>query len=386
MVLTMAFSERQDQDPVSATKLFIRSMFCLILCIGAAVCAQAQSAQPNSTDGSWTMASQTSVDNTNPSRTMESHTESGNRSVDKQRVEVLGADGRYQPDSDTEKETIKVNDTTTRTVERTYKWDADGRKLALVTEEEAQTSANGDTQVTRTVSSSDANGRLQVVQRDVANTKKTSPDAQETKTAVYFSDGNGGFTLSRQTQELETRGPDNTVDVKETTLLPDGNGNWAVGEVRNKTIQEDGNKRTTGEQVSRPDLEGRLSEQSRTVLQETQTGAGESKSTVDTYSTMVPGEAGDGKLHLNQRVTTVQKKDSDGNTTEDQIEQPKPGNPNGGLQVSAKTKYTVHYAASGTDQIMTTQASDGNGALNMVSVETQKSDQVPPAQASDKPQ
>ena len=69
---------------------------------------------------------------------MESHTESGNRSVDKQRVEVLGADGRYQPDSDTEKETIKVNDTTTRTVERTYKWDADGRKLALVTEEEAR--------------------------------------------------------------------------------------------------------------------------------------------------------------------------------------------------------------------------------------------------------
>ena len=85
----------------------------------------------------------------------------------------------------------------------------------------------------------------------------------------------------------------------------------------------------------------------------------------------------------------MQKKDSDGNTTEDQIEQPKPGNPNGGLQVSAKTKYTVHYAASGTDQIMTTQASDGNGAFNMVSVETQKSDQVPAEQApiapSDKP-
>ena len=316
---------------------------------------------------------------------MESHSRSGNRSVDKQRVEVLGPDGRYQPDSDTERETIKVDDTTTRTVERTYKWDADGqRKLALVTEEEAQTSANGDTQVTRTLSSSDVDGRLLVVQRDVANTKKTSPDAQETKTAVYFSDGNGGFTMSRQTQELQTRGPDNTVEVKKTTLLPDGNGNWAVGEVRNKTIQEDGKKRNTEEQVSRPDLDGRLSEQSRTVLQETQTGSGESSSTVDTYSTVVPGEAGDGKLHLNQRVTTVQKKDTDGNTTEAQIEQPKPGNPNSGLQVSAKTKYTVHYAASGTDQTRTTQASDGNGALNVVSVETQKSDQVPPPQTLDK--
>jgi hypothetical protein len=383
----MAFSERRNQDPMSATGRFIKSIFCLVLCTGTAVCVQAQNAQPDGTDESWAMAAQTSVDNTNPSRTMESHTKSGNRSVDKQRVEVLGPDGRYQPDSDTEKETIKVNDTTTRTVVRTYKWDSDGeRRLALVTEEEAQTSAGGDTQVTRTISSSDADGRLQVVQRDVADTKKTNPDAQETKTTVYFSDGNGGFAMSRQTQESQTRGPDNTVEVKKTTLLPDGNGNWAVGEVRNKTIQEDGKKRTTEEQVSRPDLDGRLSEQSRTVLQETQTGTGESSSTVDTYSSMVPGEAGDGKLHLNQRVTTIQKKDSDGNTTEEQIEQPKPGNPNDGPQVSAKTKYTVHYAASGTDQTRTTQTSDGNGAFNVASVETQKSDQVPPAQASDKPQ
>src|SRR5579864_6999236 len=139
------------------------------------------------------------------------------------------------------------------------------------------------------------------------------------------------------------------------------------------------NKRTTEEQVSSPDLDGRLSEQSRIVLQETQTGTGESSSTVDTYSTVVPGEAGDGKLHLNQRVTTVQKKDSDGNTTEQQIEQPKPGNPNGGLQVSAKTKYTVHYAASGTDQTRTTQASDGNGTFNVVSTQTRQSDQARPA-------
>ena len=51
---------------------------------------------------------------------MESHSKSGNRSVDKQRVEVLGPDGHYQPDSDTETETIKVNDSTTRTVVRTY--------------------------------------------------------------------------------------------------------------------------------------------------------------------------------------------------------------------------------------------------------------------------
>jgi hypothetical protein len=386
----MAFSEGKNQDPVSATELLIESMFCLVLCVGSAVCARAQSAQPNSSDESWTAATQTSVDNTNPSRTMESHTKSGNRSVDKQRVEVLGPDGRYQPHLDTEKETIRVNATTTHTVESTYSWDGNGqRKLALVTEEEAQTSANGDVQVVRTTSSSDVNGKLQVVQREIANTKKTSPDAQETKTTVYLSDGNGGFTTARQTEELQKRSADNQVEVKKTTLLPDGNGNWEVGEVRKKTIKEDDNKRTTEEQVSQPDLDGRLSELSRTVSEENKTGTGESSNTVDTYSTVVPGVASDGRLHLNQRVTTVQKKDSDRGTTEQQIEQPKPGNPNGGLQVSAKTKYTVHYMTSGTEQTKTTQVSDGNGTFNVASVQTQKSDQAHPASVtapSDKPQ
>lgn len=190
----MAISKPKRQDAVCAVELLTRSIFCLVLWAGAALCVQAQDAQPNNPDGSWTATTQTSVDNTNPSRTIESHAKSGDRSVDKQRVEVLGPDGRYQPDSDAEKETVRVNATTTRTVERTYKWDANGqRKLALVTEEEAQTSVSGDTQVIRTTSSSDANGKLQVVQREVANTKKTSPDAQETNTTVYFSDGNGGF-------------------------------------------------------------------------------------------------------------------------------------------------------------------------------------------------
>jgi hypothetical protein len=376
----MAISKPKNQDVVCAIELLTRSMFCLILWVGTAVCVQAQDAQPNNTDESWTTATQTSVDNANPSRTIESHTKSGDRSVDKQRVEVLGPDGRYQPDSDTEKEIIRVNATTTRTVERTYKWDANGqRKLALVTEEEAQTSVSGGTQVMRTTSRSDVNGKLQVVQREVEDTKKTSPDAQETKTTVYFADGNGGFTMSRQTQELQKRSADNKVEVKKTTLLPDGNGNWAVGEVREKTIREDDKKRTTEERVSRPDLDGRLSELSSTVHEEIETGTGERSDTVDTYSTVVPGEAGDGKLHLNQRATTVQKKDSDGDTTEQQVEQPKPGNPNAGLQVSAKTKYTVHYAASGTEQTKTTQVSDVNSRFNVVSVQTQKSDQAHPA-------
>jgi hypothetical protein len=384
----MSLSRFDKQLAASANKRLINSLIALILWLGSAIYARAQDAQPKNTDKSWTTTTQTHIDNTTPSRMTESHTKSGNRSMDKQRLEVLGLDGRYQPDSDTEKEIIQVDATTTRTVVHTYGWDGNGeRYLVQVSEEEARSSAGGDVHMVRTTSSSDVNGNLQVMLREVADTKKTSLDAQETRTTVYRADGNGSFTPSLQTQELQKRNTDHSAEVKATTLRPDGNGNWELAEVTEKTIKQDGKNQTVEERVSRPDADGKLSEFSRTVGEETVTPSGESSNTVETYSTIAPGLAEDGRLHLNQRATTVQNKDS--NTTTEWIAQLNPGNPSDGLQAQQKTKYTVQYAASGTQQTKTVQVRDTNGAFNVVSVETQKSDRVPAEQApiapSDKP-
>ena len=383
----MVYSEPHNK--VAVFTLFVNLIISVVFCFGSAVSARAQDAQRNSSDESWTATSDTSVKNAVPSRTTESHSKSGNRSVDKQRVEVLGPNGGDQPDSETETETVRIDAATTRTVVRIYTWDGNGRrKVSQVTEEEARGTASGDTHTVRTTSNSDANGSLQVVQRETADTKKTSPDVQETKTTVYLADGNGGFTKFRQTQESQKRSADNRLEEKKTTLVPDGNGNWKVGEVQEKTVQEDGKNRTTEERVSRPDLQGRLSESSRTVGEETETSTGEKSNTIDSYSTVVPGLAGDDRLHLNQRVTTVQKKNSSGETTEQQVELPNAGNPSDSRQVRAKTKYTVRYGASGTQQTKTIQVREGNGNLDVVSVDTRKSDQAPPAAQvpSDKPQ
>ncbi len=384
----MALSQFDKQVTASANKLLVNSLIVLTLWLGSAVCARAQDAPPNNTDESWTTTTETHIDNTTPSRMTESHTKSGNRSMDKQRLEVRGPDGRYQPDSDTEKEIIQVDAATTRTVVRTYGWDGNGQRyLVQVSEEEARSSADGDVHIVRTTSSSDVNGNLQVMLREVADAKKTSPDAQETRTTVYRADGNGSFTPSLQTQELQKRNTDHSAEVKATTLRPDGNGSWELSEVREKTIKQDGKNRTIEERVSRPDADGKLSEFSRTVGEETVTPGGERSNTIATYSAIAPGLAEDGRLHLNQRATTVQNKDSD--TKTEWIAQPNPGNPSDGLQVQQKTKYTVQYAASVTQQTKTVQVRDTNGAFSVVSVETQKSDQAPAEQApiapSDKP-
>jgi hypothetical protein len=375
----MAYSKCENQPAVSATKLLMVALTVVVLCGFSAFRVQAQNPQQSS-DESWTATTETSVENTNPSRTTESHSKSGNRSLDKQRTEVLGPDGRYRPNSETEKETVQVDAATTRTVERTYTWDGDGRRrLAQMTEEESRITPTGDTHAVRATSNCDVNGNLQVVQREVADTKKTSPDVEETKSTVYRADSYGGFTQSMQTQELKKHGADDSVEVKKTTLVPDGNGNWGVGEVTEKTVKGDGKIRTIEERVSHSDAEGRLSEVSRTVAKETETAEGARSKTVETYSGNAPGYSVNG-LSLNQRVTTIQQKDSNGEIIEQQVEEPNAGNPSDSPKVTAKTKYVVRYAASGTQQTKTVQVRDGNGNLNVVSVETRKSDQASPSQ------
>jgi hypothetical protein len=342
--------------------------------------AQAQDTQQNSSGETTT--TQTSIENTNPSRTVESHYKSGNQTVDKQSLQVLGTDGRYRPYSDTETETVRVDDNTTRTVVRTYYWDGNGqRNLAGVTEAETQTAANGDAHTVRTTSHADLNGHLQAAQREVEDTRKTSPDSQETKTNFYVGDGSGGFTASGQTLEVQKTGPDKTTEVTKTALGPDANGGWLVNEVREKTVKEGEKSQTTEEQVSRPDLNGKLSVISREVDAQTQTPDGETRSTVEKYSVDGPGVTRDGSMRLSRRVTSVQKKDSNGDTSEEQVKEPNPGNPSDPPRVTAKTKYTVLYGSSGAQETKTVEAPDGSGTFKPVEVQKEKTNETPPAQA-----
>jgi len=349
-------------------------LFCLLI---PALCAQTSGAQASESQ-SWTTTTESHTANTNPTRTTESHRQSGKGTVDTQSVERLGVDGHYEPYFDVEKESVQVNETTTRTVERTFGRDGSGHKLLTkVTEEEKQSLPAGGEKVVRTTSNADLDGRLRVVQREVADTKKISPDVQEKKTTVFVSDGSGGMAPSMQIQQREKRGDDHTVEVQKSTLLLDGAGNWQVNERKESTIKEDGKERTTEERVLRPGADNKLAVVSRTVGKESETAAGEKQNTVETYSTDIPGSASDGKLHLNQRVTVVKRARSDGaQATEQQLEQVNPGDPGAGLQVTAKTLDTAQPDTSGTRETRTVEVRDASGSFGVVAVDTRKSDKV----------
>jgi hypothetical protein len=354
----------------------------MVLFVTWATVAQAQSgadASANDSNKSWNTTSEqrSTSGNLNPTRSSERHTEGKGRIVDTQTLERIGMDGQYVPYLDVERESVKVDASTTRTIERTYGRDPDGRKtLVQVTEEEQRTLPGGGQKVVRNVSSPDLNGGLQLVRREIQDTKQTSASTQETRTTVLSPDINGGLKPTMQIEERQTKSSDNAVEFKKSTMLPDGAGNLQVMEVRQGTIKkEEGRQGSTKEEsVLRPDADGRLAVVERTVSKESETAPGEKRETVETYSTAVPGAAADGSLHLTQRITTVNRSRADGGqTTEQQVEERNPGNPGDNPRVTQKTIDIVRPALSGpARETRTTLSLDSTGSLGTVWVDMGK--------------
>jgi hypothetical protein len=358
----------------------VGNLYALILLAAVLGISQICLAQATSGNQSWTATSQQeSPDGTmNPTRTTESHTEIDGRIVDKTSVERLGPDGRYVPYSDTEKESIRVNDTTVRNTERTFGRDSDGHMtLIQETQEESRSLPGNELQVTRMISNPDANGAMQVVRQESEDSKQLNPGVRVTNTTVLTPHLNGGLSPAVQTEQRETRGNDGTIESKKSTFLSDGTGQWKLAEVRESTTKPEGPEvRTNEERVLRPNSDGNLAVVERTVNKQNQARLGEKRDTAETYSTNVPGQAGDDSLQLVQRETTIQRSTSTGaRSTTRQVEQPSPGAPNGSLQVTEEAIDIVRPGESGTaNQTRTVLTPGSDGRLDQVWVDTGKTD------------
>ena len=332
--------------------------------------AQSTDSQTSDPDKSWTNTTETGGDGASPTRTSSSHTHSGNRTQDNQSIQRRNDDGRYVPFQDVEKETVQVDSSTVRTTTRIFGRDADGKKtLVQVSEEERRTQPGGTSKVVRSTSNSDVNGHLQLVQREVEETKSISKNVSETKITVMASTPDGSLAPAREVQTRHTQDANGTVESRTTTLLPDGSGHWQIGEVRQETIRQDGGNRSSEDRIFRPDAEGKLSEVSRTVSKD----SGDNRSTVETYSADLPGTAPDGTLRLVQRATTTMRKNSNGQqTTQQQVEQVDPGAPDSGLRVTMQITDTAKQGASGTQSTRTVQVGDPSNSLGVVSIDIAK--------------
>lgn len=348
-----------------------------VACLNSGMWAQTPAFQPSDANQSSTVTRESHIENELPSRAVESHVQKGNRIVDKQSVERVGSDGHFEAYQDSETETVQVDATTVRTITRYFGRDGGGAKaLALTTEEEMQSLPGGDSRTVRVISAPDFDGKLQVGRREISETKKISRDVQETKTTVMETSITGELAPAMKIEERQQRSGNNT-EFKKTIQVLDGGREWQVNEVRQGTITQEGNGRTTKERVSRLDYEGKLSEFSRTVSKESESSSGEKQSTVENYSVDMLGASRDGSLHLVQRVTSSQSTNSTGQqTTVRHVQEPNPGDPDAGLRVTSFSTETVRSSPSGAEATRTVQVRNGGGEFELFAVDATRSDNV----------
>jgi len=337
-------------------------------------------------DKSWTATTDSKSDNLLPTRLpvriVESHSQEGERTLDKRSVEILGTDGHFEPYQDIERETLQVDATTVRTVTRTFSQDVNGKKaLVQVTEEVKHMLPGDDSNMARVTYNPDVNGKLQPVQREIVESKKIGKDSEETKRTVMLTSTNGGLAPAFKTREVRKAGDNNTAETEKTTWLPDVNGKWQVSEIRQNVATPEANGRRIEETVFRPDAEGKLSQISRVVSHEFESTSGDKRSSVETYSIDVPGTPQDGRLHLVERKNSLSHSSSAGEEkTEQRVEQINPGDPNRGLRVSVLVDGKMVPGPAGEQSSVTIRARDSNGNFGIVSVDMTQSDRTPTIQ------
>jgi hypothetical protein len=226
-----------------------------------------------------------------------------------------------------------------------------------------------------------------VVQRALIDSKQVSSDVRETKTTLFSADGSGGLAPTVQIAERERSANSTTVEFSKSTSLSDGAGHWTLSEVRNGITRQEAGGATREEQVLRPDANGRLTTAERTVSRQSAGGPGEQNNKTETYSTNVPGQAGDEGLKLVRRETTVKGTSASGaRSTMQRVEQPNPGDPGAGLQVTQEAIDIVRPGADGVAQQQSSISTSGpDGRMNTVWIDVGKSDKPATVQVDTRP-
>ena len=329
----------------------------------------AQASGPNA-DESWTATSENTTEYTNPYRTTESHSQSGNRTIDKKTVEVRGPGGAYELHYRTETETIQESPTLTRSVTRTYNLSGDRNEhLTQIVEIQTNGSDNGSRTV-KTISDANLDGKFEVKAREISVTEKTS-DLEKTQTIVYLPSTASQFAPTEQIIEQQRHREDGSIETKREISFPDFSGGWQAYEVHEQTVRGDSKERTTDERISRRDAFGNVSPVAEVIAKETNSNDRHT-STTQTYSIDVPGSTRDEHLHLLQSSTVVEIKEAGRTVTQTQLLQPDSVK-KGSSTVINSVDLAVEKGSS-TQETITVTARYPDGNPSVVSVETRKTE------------
>jgi len=315
-----------------------------------------------------------------PTRVSEKRTESGNRTVVTRTLESLSVDGQYAPIAVCEEETTKVDANTTRRNLRSYGVNDDKSKFLIETiQEQSKKLANGGEDDVRTVLQQDETGQQRVARREIEKVRPTGPNTTESNTTVMLPDINSGNlvpnAMIHEVRRLQAPGVE---QVHSTQMLPNGNGGWQTGEVRDEIVRTDAQgNRTTEQQVSAPDANGQLSVNERTVTQVTKNGPVQTEE-VDRYLPSVSGT-----LQLDSQMQVVKTSGPGGTQVKREVETRDPIATDDGLKPSQVTVQTSTPNGQGGQNVSSSSSiADPNGSMSQVTVSfgQSKKDAKPPQQ------
>ena len=300
-----------------------------------------------------------------PARVTVVHSEREGGSFETSSLEIPSINGGFEKWVETEQEVSHPAPGITKTLTRHFGHDGNGRRFLVgVTEEQRSVAPGGRETLVRTESSTDLNGRLQLVEREVQETTWEAENARRT-TRELFQHTPNGLQKVRRSEESERRNGDVTSQ-QVTVLAPDGEGRFVPVSRKESTTTE-----TAADQVkderSFGDLgDGPLRLVQREVSRESRDTEG-SRTVVETQSAFSSGIALEpGRLIPVQTLSTSSQTAADGRSSLERqvVSLSKTGY---GSVVTLSVKGSAGSGNSGSSR-QTLRVADGNGGFAVVQV------------------
>jgi hypothetical protein len=302
------------------------------------------------------------------SKVVTTRTKSGGREVVTEVVQVPGMNGGFETAAKTITETAGIGSDSVK-VKRDVLGNGPLGPFSLIqtSDTDQQSFPDGTSRTVTNTWVPDLGGRINLLSRQVQETKSVAPNVQQSETILYVPGMNEALTDTERVLKEERRLSPNLVRTVSRHDVRDGNGQWQTTETRNREVRTVGNVEVLEEETVRLlDGDGNLTLSERTITHRSRSDDSDQLVT-EVYTPYIQGMAREpgSPLVLDHRVRVISTSTVDGGSrTITETEARDASVLTGPIRVVARTVETVRQLGPGVRETQRqTFALDGSGRL-----------------------
>jgi len=314
------------------------------------------------------------------SRVVRTRTESGDRELIVETVEVPGPDGRFKTSTKTTTETVGVGSKSVKIKRECYGNGVYGPLTLIETSVADQEKfTDGSSRTTTNTWVPDSGGRLNLSSRRIEETKSLASDVQQTATSFYAASVNEPLRESERILTTERRVSPSLVRTDTQRQFRDANGQWQTTGTREQEVRTAGRGEVVEEETVRIVGGDNKLTVSQKAITHRFTNNSSDQVVTEVYSPDRPGLVRDPAkpLMLSQRIrVTTTPTANGGSQTITETEAPDPAVLNGPLRLVSRTVETVRQVGPDVWETQRyTFTLDGSGRLVLTTDEKEISKQ-----------